>query len=439
MSRIGNIAAQVSGIASQVGSILGAAARPTGPDDVTLTVGSQIIGGWQRIRITRSIERLPMDFDIELTENFPGQLSLVTITPQQLCEVRIGGDLVCTGYVDRYNPRISHGQHSIAVTGRSKCQDLVDCSAEWPGGQISGTSAADIASKLAAPYGLLVTVLQDPSTLPAIPQFNLNPGESASDIIERITRYSNLLYYDDVDGNLILSQVDEKTMAASGFTEGINVEDASAMFTADQRFRDYLVTNQATAVLQDVGEGWSLIASSTDAEVIRNRKKIMISEATGQDFEISQKRATWEMNRRYGRSYQLDLTTDSWRDSSGKLWTPNTLVPLNLPSMKMTGLNYTIAEVTYSRDDAGTHARLVLMPPRAFTLQPIILQPKTLFEAGFILTPPGGNQNVGAPNLFPAKTSPANSPGFSGSFGNGDGTPNQAGIDAINTLYPPGE
>lgn len=402
--------AQVTGLASQVGSLVGIGAASTSADNVSIIVGSQAIAGWQRVRISRSIERIPSDFEIELTEAYPTSFDQVTILPGQACQVKIGPDLVLTGYVDRYIPRIEEGSHSISISGRSKCMDLVDCSAEWDGGQISGTSAVDIASKLAAPYGIITKVLQDPDGLIAIPQFNLMLGETAAEIIERVTRYSALLYYDDTDGNLILSQVSQNK-AASGFNEGINVQSAMATYSADQRFSEYDVVLQSMATLGDQGNQGFIRTIEKDAGVIRNRKKIIVCESGAQGIDISERRAKWERNRRLGRAYQVEVTTDSWRDSAGQLWTPNTIVPLNLPSMKMVNVNFTVGEVTYNLDDRGTTATLILMPPSAFSVEPIIIQPQPLAEIGGILHVPGGNQSPATPNLSPPVASPAVSPG----------------------------
>src|SRR6187402_1176649 len=145
-------------------------------DTVTLTIGGQAISGWTDIRITQGIERLPSDFSVGLTERYPGELAEVISQPGAPCVVEVGQDVVITGYVDRFVPSLSAEQHSITVTGRSKCQDLVDCAAEWPGGQISGSDAVGIAQKLAAVYG--ISVQCDVQGLPVIPQFNLMLGES---------------------------------------------------------------------------------------------------------------------------------------------------------------------------------------------------------------------------------------------------------------------
>ena len=65
-----------------------------------------------------------------------------------------------------------------------------------------------------------------------------------------------------------------------------------------------------------------------------------------------------------------EVTIDSWRDKDGKLWEPNTLIPVDLPTLRLPETELLLAEVTYMRDDYGTHARMTLMPPEAFTVQP---------------------------------------------------------------------
>ena len=342
-------------------------------DDLVLTIDGQAFGGWTEIQITRGIERLPSDFSVGLTELFPGELDKVLIAPGAACTVKLGDDLVITGFVDRFIPSISAKQHSIRVVGRSRCSDLVDCAAEWDGGQISGSSALGIAEKLAAVYGIGVHC--SVPDLPVIPQFNLMLGESAFEIIERISRYSALLAYDLPNGNLQLAQVGTVN-AASGFVEGVNVQAASIEYAADQRYSIYQAFLQSVDVLTDLGDGGNLLYTITDPNVTRHRKLIIIAEAGGGGNDIAQKRANWELTRRAGRSRAVRVTVDSWRDSAGTLWTPNTLVPVELPSLKLSADHFVIGEVTYRRSDGdGTVADLVLMPPDAFRPEPILLQP----------------------------------------------------------------
>lgn len=332
--------------------------------------------------MTRGIERCPSDFDVLMTELYPGDLAAFVIQPGDACQVRLGDDLVITGYVDRLVPSFSDGQHAIRVMGRSKCADLVDCDAEWPGGQITGSSVVEIARKLAAPYGvstsgadaLPITVSTDVSDPdPPIQQFNLMLGEKAFDIIERLCRYAALLAYDDPAGNLFLTRVGQVS-AASGFEQGINVQSASLEYSMDQRYSEVLAFIQHVDTFADAGDGGNQIATVTDPNVPRHRRKVLIAESGDSGFAVLQKRADWEVSRRSGRSRRLQVTTDGWRDSAGTLYAPNTLVPVNFPALKLESTTWLISEVTYKRDgQSGTTCDLVIMPPTAFDVQPTLL------------------------------------------------------------------
>jgi prophage tail gpP-like protein len=349
-------------------------AAPT-TDDLTLIVAGRRLGGWTDIRVTRGIERVPNDFDIGLTELFPGEAKAVVVQPGDSCQVQIGADTVITGYIDRFMPSLSAGQHSIRVIGRGKTQDLADCAAQWPNSQISGASALAIAQKLAAPYGVPVAAADPQSIGPTIPQFNVMLGETPMEIIERICRYRALLAYEQPDGSLVLSRVGTVS-AASGFVEGQNIQSATATFAMDQRFSEYVVFLQSMELLSDLGQGGNLLSTAYDVGVKRHRRRVLIAEAGGGGSDVAKERALWEAARRAGRGSQVEIVTDSWRDRNGRLWTPNTLATVQLPTLKLPQNNWLIGSVTYIRDGyGGTTAALQLMPPEAFLPQPILLQP----------------------------------------------------------------
>lgn len=387
-------------------------------DDISIVVGGQKISGWTRVRVTRGIERLPADFEIELTEFYSGDNSSVVVAPGAPCQIFLGSDLVLTGYVDEYNPRINGDNHTVAIYGRSKSEDLVDCSAEYPNAQIMSSTVLQIVTALATtPYGIKVSqdVIPD-ANKNTIPQFLFIYTETAAEIIERICRYAKLLFYDMPDGSILLTTASSKK-AACGFVEGVNVQEAEASFTMT-RFQQYICEFSSVVQLSDgsqLNSGQNNIINQigqpqTDSTVLRNRKKYIILESGDFDpFPVTTARALWEKNRRFGKSWTVRIVTDGWRDSSGVLWTPNTLVDLNLPSLKIIDKTWLIGEVTYSRDNnGGTTATLIINPPEAFVPEPIVLVPNAYPDAG-------GNkgiatnqtkQTTGVPTInYPAITS----------------------------------
>lgn len=345
--------------------------RRTDPDELRLLVNGKLYRGWIDVRVTRGIERCPSDFEVSLTERYPNLPEVVIFKPGDACQVYLGFDLVITGYIDRFLPSIQPEEHRVVISGRGKCADLVDCSAIWPSCVIKSATVLGIAERLAAPYGIKATVEPGQDTGDAIPQLGFGLGESAFGIIETACRYRALLAYELPTGDLHLSRISTRR-AASGFREGVNVQRAEAMFSMDQRYSEYVSFLVGNDVFGDLGEGGNLLTAVKDEQVTRFRNRYVPAEGpptTPYGDRIV--RATWERNRRFGRGFAVRLQTDGWRDRERQLYEPNTLVDVDLPTLKLTGQTWLVSEVTYRcSEHEGTTAELTLMPPEAFSVQP---------------------------------------------------------------------
>jgi prophage tail gpP-like protein len=339
--------------------------------------GAQKMDGWLEVSARVGIETCPNSYDISYTSQSPISAADLNVSKGDGAQVYLGGDLIITGYVDKVIETTSGDTHTLRLVGRGKCQDLVDCSAEWPlpGGQITGANALDVATKLAAPYGITVSCLGPLG--PVIPQFNLTLTETAYQIIEEVCRFAQLLPYEGADGNLILNQVGT-TRAASGFVEGGdsgNIQARTLTQSADQLYSEYDAFLMDMDVLGDTGNGGNQIGRATDPNMLRHRRRAIIAEAPAGRQNIAQARAIWECSRRAGRSRMVNLTTDTWRDAGGTLWTPNTIVPVTLPKSNFGPVDLVIAEVVFRRGASGTTADLTVMPSYAFLPEPILLLP----------------------------------------------------------------
>lgn len=391
-------------------------------DDLTLTVtpalGGQALAftGWTSVRVTRGIERCPSDFEISATERNPLNPTVLQIFPGDQCQITLGTDLVLTGYIDRVIPSIGPSSHSIRIIGRSKCADLVDCSAMFTTFQLNNTTPVGLATQLTQPFGISVESVGNIGNM-VIPLFAVILTETPMEIIERIARFAALLAYDDTNGNLILTRAGSSTMQ-SGFAQGQNIQSATAAFTMDQRYKtvtavllstEFLLGNlapadQAQALNDDT------VATATDSGAPRYRPLLIIAEQNDIDFSVTTQRAQWEVNRRIGRSQQVQLICDSWRDSAGQLWQINTLANVNIPSIKVPNQLWLISEVSFLRDEKGTRAEVTLMPQQAFQVEPIVLL-NDPFAAAIVsqLNDASGANSTGSGTTAP--TPPNTSPG----------------------------
>lgn len=345
-------------------------AKRVDDNELTLRLKGVKFGGWMEVRVTRGIDRCPNDFEIQLTERYPDKPTATVVMPGDACEVLLGNDVVLTGYVDRFIPEIDAYQHRVTIMGRGKCQDLVDCSAISPNCYIVSDSVLRIAQMLGKPYGITATVVEGQDSGRPIQDIAYTLGETAFSIIETACRHRALLAYEKPDGNLQLSRVSDRR-AGSGFAEGINVIRARAMFSMDQRYSEITSFLVGADVYGDLGTGGNLLTPVKDEQVTRFRNRFVQAEGPpGTDDSQRTLRAIWERNRRYGRGYVVQLTTDSWRDMNGDLYEPNTRVRVNLPSLKLYDVDWLIAEVSYRRGVEGTTCDLIIMPPDAFDVQP---------------------------------------------------------------------
>ncbi|MGG5811478.1 phage baseplate assembly protein [Falsiroseomonas sp. CW058] len=360
---------------------------PSRDGDVTLTVGDRQLSGWQEISVGIGIERMPGDFTLLVTDTFPGEAA-VPVQPGMECVLQIGTDTVVTGYVDRYAVAVSRrGGTAIKVTGRGRCQDLVDCSAYLRGSanQIRASRARAVIERLAAVYGIEVDARAGDGEV--VPQFNVILTETAWDIIDRIARHSDFLAHEGPDGRLVLARLGADR-AASGFKEGVNVEEANVTRSADKRYSLYEAVFMPVETLGDVARAtasadFNTRASAPDISIgaavpgsgRRFRPLIIVAEVAQNDPAFIQRRVEWERARRLGRSQAVEVVADSWRDAAGALWRPNTIARVQLPTLGLPDADWLITEVNFELGRSGTRARLTLMPREAFQPQPIILQP----------------------------------------------------------------
>ena len=362
------------------------------PDTVTIQVGTTSFQGWQTVTITKSCESMPNNWSVSASAEFLDGDALAGTSPGQACLIYIGGDLVITGWIDRRSIPIDAHNRQVILSGRGITRNLVDCSADLVydpalrGGMINGVNTLGVAQTLCKPYGIKARSAA-PDLGPPIPQFQVMLGETPYQIIESMARYAGYLVYEDETGALVLDRVGTK-IHASGFSLPGNIEAINAERSVDQRYSDYLIVWYGVDQLADLGNLTNRRASKKDTQLGEYRLKIIVSEQTAPppnatdqaiaNDAIAAQRANWEFARRYGRSQAASITCDSWRDESGKLWTPNWLAPIEAPKADISGALWIIGSVTFRKDMSGTHADLILMPPEAFMPNP---NPLNLFDA----------------------------------------------------------
>lgn len=259
---------------------------PPDREELTIKTGGRILGGWERISVTRGVELCPSHFDIELTERFPGQAGAAIVSDTATCTVALSGDLVLTGYIDRYQPAYDKHQHRVRIIGRSKTEDLIDCSVDAvkTGWDFGANTIGQAAKIVCDPYGIGVSLPDGDAALPDVAKHMwIYPGYTAYALLEELTRSVGMLLWDDANGDLVISKGGTGGRAGSAIVEGQNAERVSAVFAADQRFARYLVLAQGQ---DQIFSHISSAAEQKDPEAsqLRGRLKVIPQEIPDKDL-----------------------------------------------------------------------------------------------------------------------------------------------------------
>lgn len=338
-----------------------------------VTVRGRVYTAWTSVSISRSMEAVAGSFQVT------AKAKPWFIPPGAPVRLRVEGADLIQGYVDSHESS-SDRPGALVVSGRDKTADLIDCSAMNDPSEWRGLQLHEIAAEIADPFGIEVALETEPG--PAFPVFRLQPGEKAWGAIERACRLRGVLAYTRGDGILLLTAAHDRDHASVPLFEGRNIESFRYLSSLADRFSAYVVRGQGFGSDEDFGDVVAGVqGDANDAGVTRYRPLAQIAEGavTGAS---AQRRAQWEAAVRAARSAGLSVLVMGWRETpGGPLWRVNSLVQVEIPSIRVAG-TFRIAATRMTFDErAGTRCDLSLARPDAFHAEPLLTEGENPFAA----------------------------------------------------------
>jgi prophage tail gpP-like protein len=338
-------------------------------DHVELLLGGLLYAGWTEVGITRAMDAAAGTFRLALTDRWVGRDEPWEITPGDACEVRVGGEIVISGYVDIVRSSFSASSHAIEVQGRDRSADLVDCTALHTPDEWRGIDLLGLANRLGKPFG--VTARAEVPVGPAFAHVKLDQGEGALEALVRHARMRSLLVMPDGQGNILLTRAGQNRAEVT-LAQGENLLEATGTLDWSQRFSDYVVKGQSGYRKEDSdAEREAHIQGQTKDAFVRRYRPLMLTTDADTSGATAQARAVWEANTRIGKSAAASCTVQGWRQRpGGPLWLPNLLVQVRAPWMRMGG-QMLVREVTLARGNGGTTAQLEIVSPLTYSPEPV--------------------------------------------------------------------
>lgn len=331
--------------------------------DVRLVIGGLAYGGWEQIHVQLGMEQLAGCFDLTVIDRWPDMETPCPITPGQPCRLEVNGDDIITGYVDDVEVDVSANQRSINVRGRDKTGDLVDCSvlqSKTQPGQWRNQTLLQIAKAVCKPFGIEVRC-----ALPLKPlrSAQVQDGESAYELLDRLAKAEGLLLMSDGIGSLLITHPSTYTVSTV-IREGDNLLRGKASHSWRERFSRYLLKGQRPSREEDGEHSTNTSAPAQDTEITRYRPLVIIADSHGGN---PQQHVAWEAKVRAGRGTRASVTVLGWSHRDG-IWLPNQRVMVSAPSLQTEAV-LMIASVSLTLSNEEYVAELELADPDSFDVK----------------------------------------------------------------------
>lgn len=337
-------------------------------NEVTLTVDGDRYHGWTEVKIGAGIERIARDFNLSITWKWPGSTQRpVRIRQGSRSEVRIGRDLVLTGYAFSTPIRYTATEVSCTVSGRSLTADLVDCTVDDKPGQWRGQPMSAIVRDLAGSYG--IKVIDESRDGVSVADHSVEPTETVFQSIDRLLSLSALFATDDGRGRLVMAKPGSRGRAVDALELGKNIKSGGASLDFSRLYSEYRCIGQRAGTDDEFGEAAAEIdARLTDGRV--GRRRVLKVHPSGQlSPALAQRRVEWERDYRVSRALMTTYAVQGWRQSNGALWVPNMVVPV-VDDLIGFDRDMLIVEVSYVLGNEGRVAELTVAPPEGFVPEP---------------------------------------------------------------------
>lgn len=352
---------------------------------VVVAIDNKRYGGWEAVKITRSLEHASASFAMQVSERYPNEGQHLVLRPGMA--VRIydveddSEDLLITGLIDKVSLSYDGTTHTRTISGRSLTGKVIDSSVVHPTGQFKGQTIERIATALCAPYG--IKVVMDADSGGTIDYFQVENGEKVFDALERLAWMRKLIVTDTPKGEIMLSNVTDETadtiiQCVYGGSEN-NVKAGSGSFDNSQRYEKIIVRGQAKGSDDFFGEQANQI-EAVAYDTLKNGKVLIKSLSGEGGLADCKAQAEWEVAARKGKSTELDYTLTGWRQGNGDLWACMMVVVkddfLNVDEKLL------ITQVEYSLDNQGTKVTLRVQPKEALEPEPNASKKKKGQEGG---------------------------------------------------------
>lgn len=390
---------------------------------IAIEIDGKQFDTWESGEVTRDLKDFAgtFSFTIRDSERLLNTFSFATsippiyhLRPGSSVKIYVCDALVLVGYIENVNVDIDEKSSSVAISGKDKAGDLIDCAAAPNGpAELNNVTLEEAAKRIAEPYGLKVRSEVD--TGEVFGRYGIDMAETGLSALEKGARQRQVLLLSDGVGGLVITRTGDRRAPADLNLPG-NVKSSSGNYTHKNRHSKTIVrgqhekasgkrksgpldengnplsftrkTNNGGANLQAGGApidpkdrkrgkgyateveryGTSATGEYCDDEIKRYRPKVHLARTKGNKNDCCCE-AEWRSRSARGQSEEINYTVAGFK-ANDRLWRVNEMVYVS-DAFQMVERDMLISRVSFSEDDNGQITELTVTSPEAFDNKPV--------------------------------------------------------------------
>lgn len=336
-------------------------------DRVQLLIGGKMHEDWESYEVDSDL-LTPADA-WRVTMGLRGGDLPPDVVPGAPVEVRVGGDTVMVGRVDEVDHAVSKTSHTVSMSGRDGAAILVDCSA--PIFNKQQASLSSIVAAIVRDFKITKYTI-DADTTRTREKINVEPGDSAWDMLAHIAEANGLWPWFTPDGTLVIGGPDYSTpevatlvMRKSG--GGNNLLSLARRESIAERYSKVTVYGQTHGTDTEPGKH-DLHDSQTDIGVTWYRPKIVVDHECD-STAVCRDRARKIISDSRVSSLTLTASVKGHRiAANGLLWEPGQRVRVVSEPHRIDGVYFLMARRFSGGRSEGARTELTLKEDGVWTL-----------------------------------------------------------------------
>ena len=288
---------------------------PTPDSTVTLLINGKTHGQWTNYDIVSDLLTPADDFSVTLGR--PVDAKPDTVRAGDKVEVRVGGDTVLSGRIDRVQTVTEKGGKTLTIQGRDDAGVLLDCSAPLFNAQDMDLN--QIIEKIVKPLGL-AKIRIDAAKTDKTHKVQIEPGSRAWDALLEYAEANGLWPWLEPDGTLVVGGPDytaapvaELVLRANGQNNNIKRLEVN---------RDMAARYSEVTVLAQSHSGKNNIKATAKDESVKLHRPLIVTEPDIDSQAQAQRKAKKRLADSRLEGLTITATVQGHRTDDGALWQP---------------------------------------------------------------------------------------------------------------------